>query len=141
MFAELGHEHGARPVRGHCSGEIDYLLGDHASARAELGTPRSASRAVGDRLGRAQCLVVQSLGRAGRRRDCARDRAGAHARGEFDAIGYRLGLAQCDITLAHAEHRGGRLDRARTIALAARSPHSATSGTRAGRRRVSACSR
>ena len=42
------------------------------------------------------------------------------ARAEFDAIGYRLGLAQCDVALGHAEHRDGRLAEARTVALAAR---------------------
>jgi hypothetical protein len=42
------------------------------------------------------------------------------ARREFDSIGYRLGIAQCDIALGHADHRAFELPRARARALAAR---------------------
>jgi hypothetical protein len=41
-------------------------------------------------------------------------------RGEFDRIGYQLGLAQCDIALAHADYRAFDPARARPRALAAR---------------------
>jgi len=39
---------------------------------------------------------------------------------EFDAIGYRLGAAQCDIVLAHADHRESDLATAEATALASR---------------------
>jgi hypothetical protein len=42
------------------------------------------------------------------------------AREDFDAIGYRLGLAQCDLALAHVDHRIGELEKARAGALSAR---------------------
>jgi hypothetical protein len=42
------------------------------------------------------------------------------ARAEFDSLGYRLGIAQCDVALGHAEHRASDFDGARTRALAAR---------------------
>jgi hypothetical protein len=41
-------------------------------------------------------------------------------RAEFDAIGYRLGIAQCDVVLGHADHRAGQMDEARQRALSAR---------------------
>jgi hypothetical protein len=41
-------------------------------------------------------------------------------RAEFDAIGYRLGIAQCDVVLGHADHRAGQMDDARQRALSAR---------------------
>jgi hypothetical protein len=42
------------------------------------------------------------------------------SRQEFDNIGYRLGIAQCDTVLGHADHRAFEMDRARVRALAAR---------------------
>jgi hypothetical protein len=42
------------------------------------------------------------------------------ARGEFDAIGYRLGIAQCDLAMAHVEHRAGDHEGARVRAMATR---------------------
>jgi hypothetical protein len=43
------------------------------------------------------------------------------ARAKFDRIGYRLGLAQSDVVLGHAEYRAGDMDRACARALDARS--------------------
>jgi hypothetical protein len=76
----------------------------------------------GDRLGRAQCLLLQSMveqAAAGASLAAARELLRT-ARADFDGIGYRLGLSQCDLALAHAEHRGGNLDACRELALAAR---------------------
>jgi hypothetical protein len=42
------------------------------------------------------------------------------ARAEFDGIGYRLGIAQCDVALGHADHRALDFASARARALAAR---------------------
>ena len=42
------------------------------------------------------------------------------ARAEFDRIGYRLGVAQCDVALGHADHRAFDFASARARALAAR---------------------
>jgi hypothetical protein len=42
------------------------------------------------------------------------------ARAGFDAIGYRLGIAQCDVALGHADHRASDFAGARARALAAR---------------------
>ena len=65
-------------------------------------------RTAGDWLGRAQCLVLQGfVEQAGGSPVFARDLLRT-ARADFDAIGYRLGLAQCDVALAHTEHREGR---------------------------------
>src|SRR4029077_17794026 len=70
--------------------------------------------------GRAQCLILLALieeavgdFRAGREHL-------ASARAEFDAIGYRLGIAQSDVALAHADHRAFDFAGARARALAAR---------------------
>jgi hypothetical protein len=71
-------------------------------------------------MGRAQCLILlalieESVGAFERGRELL-DRA----RGEFDGIGYRLGLAQCDVALGHADHRAFDFAGARARALAAR---------------------
>jgi tetratricopeptide (TPR) repeat protein len=101
-------------------GEIDYLLGDHARARATLRKAVDQCTAVGDVLGRAQCLILLAL---------MEEAAGAfqkgsallvQARAEFDGIGYRLGIAQCDVALGHADHRAFDFAAARARALAAR---------------------
>ncbi len=48
-------------------------------------------------------------GRAGQRRPRAARALLTTAHADFDAIGYRLGLAQCDLALSHADHRVGNL--------------------------------
>jgi hypothetical protein len=75
---------------------------------------------VGDVLGRAQCLILMALieeavGDFPAGRDLL-----AQARAEFDAIGYRVGIAQSDVALAHADHRAFDFAGARARALAAR---------------------
>jgi len=121
LFEAQGHELG----QAQCEvllGEIDYLLGEHARARGVLVSGAERFAVVGDRLGRAQCLLLQSMveqAAAGSSPDAVRGLLDT-ARAEFDSIGYRLGLSQCDLAHAHAEHRLGDLQTARTLALAAR---------------------
>jgi tetratricopeptide (TPR) repeat protein len=121
LFEKLGHTQG----QAQCEvllGEIDYLLGEHGRARPLLVSGAERFAAVGDRLGRAQCLLLQSMveqAAAGSSPEVVRSLL-AEARADFDAIGYRLGLAQGELILAHAEHRLGNLETARDLALAAR---------------------
>ncbi|AKT41479.1 serine/threonine-protein kinase [Chondromyces crocatus] len=121
LFESLGHEQG----RTQCEvllGEIDYLLGDHARARATLASCAARAAVMGDRLGRAQSLLLQSIveqAAPAPSPDTIRGLLSA-ARADFDAIGYRLGLAQCELAQAHAEHRLGYLDEARSLVLTAR---------------------
>jgi hypothetical protein len=75
---------------------------------------------VGDVMGRAQSLILlalieEAVGAFERGRELL-----GRARTEFDGIGYRLGLAQCDLALGHADHRGYDFPGARARALAAR---------------------
>ena len=102
-------------------GEIDYLLGDHARARRILdgagealpGRGRSARpRAVPHPAQRSSSSPAVHPTYA---RELLRT-----ARADFDAIGYRLGMAQCDVALAHTDHREGRLEEARRVALSSR---------------------
>jgi serine/threonine protein kinase/tetratricopeptide (TPR) repeat protein len=119
LYEELEHDDG----RAECEvtlGEIDYLLGDHGRARAELAAASARFRAAGNRLGRAQCLILQSfVEQAGGSSAVARELLRT-ARAEFEGLGNRLGVAQSDVALAHAEHREGNLEAAHGIALAAR---------------------
>jgi hypothetical protein len=95
-------------------------LGEHARARSVLGEASERSEAVGDSLGRAQCLILLAMietAVGGFRRASA---LLIEARNAFDAMGYRLGLAQCDVVLGHADHRAGENDAARSRSLAAR---------------------
>ena len=110
----------ARPRRRSCSARFDYLLGNHAMARAELHESSARFSATGDVLGRAQCLLLLAL---------TETAAGGYehartllheTRDEFDRIGYRLGLAQCDVALAHADYRALDLGPARPRAASAR---------------------
>src|SRR5262249_1512319 len=58
---------------------------------------------AGDWLGRALCLVLQGwVEQAGGSPAFARELMRT-ARADFDAIGYRLGMAQCHLTPAHAQ--------------------------------------
>ncbi len=59
------------------------------------------------------------------------------ARTEFDGIGYRLGLSQCDVALAHAEHRGGDYEAARRRTIVTRDALRALENPRA----LAACER
>lgn len=120
MFESLGNIVGKAQVEL-VLGEIDYLLGDHASARKILASAAGACRKTGDRLGLAQCLILQSLAaQAVGQIDNAIELL-KEARKEFDDLGYQLGLAQVDIVLAHAHHRAGRLDTAYESGLKTRS--------------------
>jgi hypothetical protein len=101
-------------------GEIDYLLGDHGRAHAELSEAIRHLTALGDGMGRAQGLILLTLveeasGAANRGRELVK-----LARTEFDGLGYRLGIAQCDVALGHADHRAFDFDGARAKALGAR---------------------
>ena len=120
-FELIGDDHG----RAQCElllGEIEYLLGDHAGARTNLGNAARALKKVGDTLGVAQCLILLSFveGAVGRLA-AARDLL-VSARVEFDAIGYQLGIAQTLVALAHVDHRAGDLSAAydRTLDTRAR---------------------
>jgi hypothetical protein len=42
------------------------------------------------------------------------------ARTEFESIGYRVGMSQCDVGLAHTDHRERAYERARETAISAR---------------------
>jgi hypothetical protein len=85
-----------------------------------LSEAAARCNALGDSLGRAQCLILQAMiatavGGFQRARELLME-----SRQEFDNIGYRLGIAQCDTVLGHADHRAFEMDRARVRALAAR---------------------
>ena len=100
----------------------------HAARRPSSAAPSSASV-----LGRAQCLILLALIEE-RRRRCVRARdLLMEARAEFDTIGYRLGIAQCDIALGHADHRGLRASPGAGARALPRAPASASSRTRAAR--------
>ncbi|EYF05378.1 serine/threonine-protein kinase [Chondromyces apiculatus] len=121
LFEKLGHAQG----QVQCEvllGEIDYLLGDHARARAVLASCAARAAELGDRLGRAQSLLLQGIveqAAPGSSTDTVRGLL-ASARADFDAIGYRLGMAQCELALAHAEHRLGDLAASHEIVISTR---------------------
>ena len=68
-----------------------------------------------DRQSSVLALIEETLGAFERGRELL-----GRARGEFDGIGYRLGLAQCDLALGHADHRAFDFAGSRARALAAR---------------------
>jgi tetratricopeptide (TPR) repeat protein len=99
-------------------GEIDYLLGEHATALEALHQAAGKFLQVGDMLGRSQCLILQGFieqsgGSPTRAREVLQV---AHA--DLERIGYRLGVAQCDLALAHADHREGSFIRCHERATA-----------------------
>ncbi len=110
-FVQIGDDHGRAQVEV-LLGEIEYLLGDHASARLHLGNAALTLRKAGDTLVLAQCYILLSLvEQAVGRLEPARELL-TLARAEFDAIGYQLGLAQTDVVLGHVEHRAFEFDAA-----------------------------
>ena len=133
---------GARAVLVVVLGEIDYLLGEHARARAVLlDASRSAATRVGDSLGRAQCLILLAMietavGGFRRARELLVD-----ARAEFDA--HRLSPRHRAVRRRARPRRSsrGRDGRARARGRSRRARRSASCRTRAARRRASACSR
>jgi eukaryotic-like serine/threonine-protein kinase len=77
-------------------GEIDWLRGHDESARIWLLHASAYFTQTGDPLGKGQCLY--RMGIAGLSRQPAQAKAMLdEARTEFDKVGYRLGLAQCEI--------------------------------------------
>jgi tetratricopeptide (TPR) repeat protein len=101
-------------------GEIDYLLGDHVSARDALHRGARRFSQIAEPLGRAQCLLLLGMiehaeGLLPKSRELLLE-----ARKEFDGIGYRLGLSQCDVALAHVDHRAGDFEGARARSQATR---------------------
>jgi serine/threonine protein kinase len=92
---EAGGRRRARAGRGRPRRDRLPARGPRAGrADAQEGLERCTE--VGDVLGRAQCLILlalieETLGGFERGRELL-----GRARGEFDGIGYRLGLAQCD---------------------------------------------
>jgi hypothetical protein len=90
------------------------LLGEHSLARQLTRQASAHCLEVGDRLGRAQALLLAgfmdiSAGSA----TTARHEV-FMARSELEALGYRLGMAQADATLAHIDHLEGNYERARS---------------------------
>jgi hypothetical protein len=77
-------------------------------------------RRLGDRLGRAQALMLQGGVEQAGGSPAASHELLRTARAEFDAIGYRLGLAQCDVADGHGLHRDGKIAEAGAVALRAR---------------------
>ena len=60
-----------------------------------------------------QCLILLALIAIARNDPSAAREHLSDARRGFDRLGYRLGTAQCDIGLAHADHRCGELEAAK----------------------------
>ena len=98
-------------------GEIDHLQGDHASAATWL---ESAARHFGDLpdplIGHGRCLVLLGLtylaqGRLSRARNFL-----DQGTTELEKVGYRLGLAECEIALGHLAHRSDSMSLAQTRA-------------------------
>jgi hypothetical protein len=75
---------------------------------------------IGDRLVRAQCLLLLALIETAAGRHEQASRYTLDARESFDSIGYRLGMAQSDVVLAHAEFRAFRYASAAERAVIAR---------------------
>jgi len=98
-------------------GEIDHYLGDHGSASTWL---ERAARHFGDLpdplIGHGRCLLLLGLsylaqGRLSRARNLL-DQAAT----ELERVGYRLGLAECEIALGHLAHRSDSMSLAETRA-------------------------
>jgi tetratricopeptide (TPR) repeat protein len=98
-------------------GEIDHQRGDYAQASTWL--ERSA-RHFGDvpdpLIGHGRCLLLLGLtylaqGRLSRARNLL-DQAAT----ELEKVGYRLGLAECEIALGHLAHRSDSMSLAQTRA-------------------------
>jgi len=115
MMDAQGHEWG----RAQCEvvlGELDYLLADHALAQQELTHALGPLKRARDVLRGGQCLILLALIAIARNDPDAARSYLMDARRGFDRIGYRLGTAQCDVALAHADHRCGELDAAKARA-------------------------
>jgi tetratricopeptide (TPR) repeat protein len=98
-------------------GEIDHQHGDHGSAGTWL---EGAARHFGDLpdplIGHGRCLLLLGLtyltqGRLSRARNLL-DQAAT----ELAKVGYRLGLAECEIALGHLAHRSDSMSLAQTRA-------------------------
>ena len=75
-------------------GQIDALLGDYESASERLSHAAAGFRLGGEQLALAQCILVQARAEmAAGRRSLTRALL-VEARGEFEKLGYPLGLAQ-----------------------------------------------
>jgi hypothetical protein len=112
-----------------------------ASARiiASAGLSASRGRAIGSGTRSAwSCRSGSSRPAAGRPSHASWLLT---ARASSTSIGYRLGLAQCDITTRTRDHRDGHWDRAHARSRSRLGRASEISRTRAARRRASACSR
>jgi len=98
-------------------GEIDHHQGDHGSASTWL---ERAARHYGDLpdplIGHGRCLLLLGVtyiaqGRLSRARNLL-DQAAT----ELERVGYRLGLAECEIALGHLAHRSDSMSLAETRA-------------------------
>ena len=98
-------------------GEIDHLHGDHGSASNWL---ERAARHFGELpdplIGHGRCLLLLGLtylaqGRLSRARNLL-----DQATTELEKVGYRLGLAECEIALGHLAHRSDSMSLAETRA-------------------------
>jgi serine/threonine protein kinase/tetratricopeptide (TPR) repeat protein len=114
---------GDQPGRAECElvlGEIDYLRGQHDSARTWLKQAVRHFSKIADPLGHGRGLVLLGLtDLASGRRARAKQLFDA-ANEEFEHVGHRLGVAECEIVRGHLAHRSDSLDEALGYAERAR---------------------
>ncbi|HXS17460.1 MAG TPA: hypothetical protein VN764_09730, partial [Polyangiaceae bacterium] len=85
--------------------EIGYLLGDFEVARRYVDAGERHFASLNQALGRGQCLLLSSWIEHSEGAVERSKRLALEARKEFDRVGYRLGTAQANASLAHVEHR------------------------------------
>jgi len=116
VFDRLGDDQG-RALCEVVLGEIDYLQGDHVSARDFLHRGARRFKMLEESLGEAQCLLLLGLVELSESLLTKSRELLLEARREFEELGYRLGSTQCDIAIAHLDHRSGDFNAANMRAL------------------------
>jgi eukaryotic-like serine/threonine-protein kinase len=91
-------------------GEIDYIRGQHEESRNWLKQASKHFSKTPDPLGRGQCLVLLGLNELGANKATRAKQLIGEALDEFEKVGFRLGVAECEIAMGHLAHRGDALD-------------------------------
>jgi len=98
-------------------GEIDHQQGDHAAASTWLERAASHFGDLPDPLiGHGRCLLLLGLTYLAQSRLSRARNLLDQAATELEKVGYRLGLAECEIALGHLAHRSDSMTLAQSRA-------------------------